>query len=599
MADIIQNATKQLAKKQKTMKDYVESMSGEIAKALPSVITPERFTRITLSALSTNPQLQQTTPQSFLGAMMTAAQLGLEPNTPLGQAYLLPYKNKGVLETQIQIGYKGLMDLAYRSGEISVIQAHTVYENDEFHYEFGLEPKLEHKPAIKDRGDAVAYYAMFKTKDGGYGFEVMSVQDVKLHAKKYSKSYDSAYSPWTTNFDEMAKKGLALDTKIPTPDGWKTMGELEIGDTVFDMYGKKTKVIAVSEVKHIDCFKITFSNGDSVICDNEHRWVAEISSNASRRVKENGWRTLTVNELYEEKKNGGSVKIPMNPALDLPERDDLLIDPWVLGYWLGNGSKQHARVTCDVKDKEYVKSRISEHYEVSDLVSKPESNAAEIGIKSNFITKLREEGVLNNKHIPMKYKRGSFSQRLALLQGLMDSDGHIDKERGRASFSNCNKALADDVAELAASLGECVSRSVSLAKGFGKEVVCHNVTWKPANQPVGMPRKLERVTDRKLEQYRSVKSVEKIDSVPTKCIAVDSETRTYLCGESMIPTHNTVLKRVLKYAPLKSDFARQVTADESIKTDISSDMLDVANEPIEAEGSIVVDNETGEIKDQK
>jgi recombination protein RecT len=206
MADIIQNATKQLAKKQKTMKDYVESMSGEIAKALPSVITPERFTRITLSALSTNPQLQQTTPQSFLGAMMTAAQLGVEPNTPLGQAYLLPYKNKGVLECQFQLGYRGLMDLAYRSGEISVIQAHTVYENDEFHYEFGLEPKLEHKPAIKDRGDAVAYYAMFKTKDGGYGFEVMSVQDVKLHAKKYSKSYDSAYSPWSTNFDEMAKK---------------------------------------------------------------------------------------------------------------------------------------------------------------------------------------------------------------------------------------------------------------------------------------------------------------------------------------------------------------------------------------------------------
>ena len=206
MANTIQNATQQLAKKQKTMKDYVESMSGEIRKALPSVITPERFTRITLSALSTNPQLQQTTPQSFLGAMMTAAQLGVEPNTPLGQAYLLPYKNKGVLETQFQLGYRGLIDLAYRSGEISVIQAHTVYENDEFHYEFGLEPVLEHKPAIKDRGDAIAYYAMFKTKDGGYGFEVMSVDDVKLHAKKYSKSYDSSYSPWATNFDEMAKK---------------------------------------------------------------------------------------------------------------------------------------------------------------------------------------------------------------------------------------------------------------------------------------------------------------------------------------------------------------------------------------------------------
>lgn len=104
------------------------------------------------------------------------------------------------------IADKGLIDLAYRSGEISVIQAHTVYENDEFHYEFGLEPKLDHKPALKDRGEPVAFYAMFKTKDGGYGFEVMSVQDVKLHAKKFSKSFDSAYSPWSTNFEEMAKK---------------------------------------------------------------------------------------------------------------------------------------------------------------------------------------------------------------------------------------------------------------------------------------------------------------------------------------------------------------------------------------------------------
>lgn len=207
MANTIQNATQQLAKKgTPKLADYVKSMEKEIAKALPSVITPERFTRITLSALSSNPDLQQTTPQSFLGAMMTAAQLGVEPNTPLGQAYLIPYRNKGVLECQFQLGAKGLVDLAYRSGEISVIQAHTVYENDEFHYELGLEPKLEHKPALKDRGDPIAFYAIFRTKDGGYGFEVMSVEDVKLHAKKYSKAYGSAYSPWTTSFEEMAKK---------------------------------------------------------------------------------------------------------------------------------------------------------------------------------------------------------------------------------------------------------------------------------------------------------------------------------------------------------------------------------------------------------
>ena len=208
MANTIQTAASQLSAKKNAPKlaDYVKSMEKEIAKALPSVITPERFTRITLSALSSNPDLQQCTPQSFLGAMMTAAQLGVEPNTPLGQAYLLPYRNKGVMECQFQIGYRGLMDLAYRSGEISVIQAHTVYENDEFSYEFGLDPKLNHKPAIKERGEPVAFYAMFKTKDGGYGFEVMSVEDVRAHAKKFSKSYNSPYSPWSTNFEEMAKK---------------------------------------------------------------------------------------------------------------------------------------------------------------------------------------------------------------------------------------------------------------------------------------------------------------------------------------------------------------------------------------------------------
>lgn len=206
MADIIQNATKQLAKKQKTMKDYVESMSGEIAKALPSVMTPERFTRITLSALSSNPDLQQCTPQSFLASMMTAAQLGLEVNTPLGEAFLIPFKNHGVMECSFQLGYQGLKSLAYRSGDVSIIDAHTVYENDEFSYEFGLEPKLIHKPALKNRGEPVAFYGMFKTKDGGYGFDVMSVEDVKLHAKKYSKSFGSSFSPWNTSFPEMAKK---------------------------------------------------------------------------------------------------------------------------------------------------------------------------------------------------------------------------------------------------------------------------------------------------------------------------------------------------------------------------------------------------------
>lgn len=192
--------------KDTSIKGYVKAMESGIKAALPSVMTPERFTRIVLTALSSTPQLNECSPQSFLGAMMTAAQLGLEPNTPLGQAYLIPFRNKGKLEAQFQIGYKGLIDLAYRSGEVELVQAQCVYENDTFNYQFGLEPKLEHIPADSDRGDLVKVYALFKTKSGGFGFEVMSVDDVKKHAKKYSQSYGSAYSPWAKNFEEMAKK---------------------------------------------------------------------------------------------------------------------------------------------------------------------------------------------------------------------------------------------------------------------------------------------------------------------------------------------------------------------------------------------------------
>lgn len=238
MNDMIQKATTQPAAKatdpKVSMQAYIKQMQGEIKKALPAVITPERFTRIVLSALSTNPKLAQTTPQSFLSAMMTAAQLGMEPNTPLGQAYLIPYYNSKSRcnECQFQLGYKGLIDLAYRSGEVSIIQAQVVYENDEFTYSFGLEPILKHIPAASDRGEPIYVYAMFRTKDGGFGFDVMSMDAIRSFAQQYSKSFSSG--PWQTNFEEMAKKtalkrtlkyaplksdflrGMALDGTIKT-----------------------------------------------------------------------------------------------------------------------------------------------------------------------------------------------------------------------------------------------------------------------------------------------------------------------------------------------------------------------------------------------
>ena len=190
----------------KAMGDLLKRMNTQIEKALPSVITPERFTRIALTAYSRNEKLQECTAESFLGSMMQAAQLGVEPNTPLGQAYLIPYRNRGVMEVQFQLGYRGMIDLAYRSGEVQNIQAHEVYENDTFEYELGLNPKLRHVPALKDRGEVILYYAVFKLTNGGVGFEVMSKEDVEAFAKKKSKTYGTG--PWQSDFDAMAKKTL-------------------------------------------------------------------------------------------------------------------------------------------------------------------------------------------------------------------------------------------------------------------------------------------------------------------------------------------------------------------------------------------------------
>ena len=273
MSNIIQKQTASVSNQgeKKTMQQYIKSMESEIKKALPSVITPERFTRMVLSAISTNPKLGACTPASFLGAMMSAAQLGLEPNTPLGQAYILPYANKGTLEAQFQIGYKGLIDLAYRSGEVEVIQSHVVYENDEFECEYGIDTKLSHKPAMSDRGKPIKVYAIFKTKSGGYGFEVMSMEDVKAHAAKYSKAYDSSYSPWKTNFEEMAKKTVlkrvlkyaplksdfvkavvqdgTIKTKI-SEDMYEVSNEVEILDTsseAFEVDAETGEVVKTEE----------------------------------------------------------------------------------------------------------------------------------------------------------------------------------------------------------------------------------------------------------------------------------------------------------------------------------------------------------------
>ena len=185
----------------------LEKLKPELARALPAHITAERLTRIALTAIRTNPKLAECNPMSLMGAIMITAQLGLEPNTPLGLAYLIPYGK----EATFQLGYKGLVDLANRSGQYKSIRAREVDQADSFNYEYGLDENLTHKPADKPTGNVTHYYAVYELTNGGRAFSVWSREKVAEHAKKYSKAYGSDTSPWKTDFNAMAKKTVIKD----------------------------------------------------------------------------------------------------------------------------------------------------------------------------------------------------------------------------------------------------------------------------------------------------------------------------------------------------------------------------------------------------
>lgn len=181
-----------------TLTQLIERMKPEIGRALPKHMNPDRMARIATTVLRQTPALGRCTPESFLGALLTASQLGLEPG-PLGEAYLVPYGNTVTFIP----GYRGLVKLAWQSGKLQSFNAHIVHANDEFDYEYGLAPTLRHKPAMTDRGPAIAAYAAAVFKDGGSVFEVMSVDDIEA-IRKRSKSGNNG--PWKTDWAAMARK---------------------------------------------------------------------------------------------------------------------------------------------------------------------------------------------------------------------------------------------------------------------------------------------------------------------------------------------------------------------------------------------------------
>lgn len=221
----------------------------EIAKALPVAMTPERFTRLAVTAVKSTPLLLEANPVTLLAGVMQCAQLGLEPNTPLQHCWLLPFRNKGVVEVQFVLGYRGIIDLAHRSDSILDISARTVRENDEFEYEYGLDEKLRHKPMLKKKeaGEPIAYYCLANFRGGGHYFVVVDPDEIEEHRLK-SKAPNSP--AWKDNYDPMARKttvriasaylplssiaaeAIAADESTPT---WEQFTQPSAGESFIDV----------------------------------------------------------------------------------------------------------------------------------------------------------------------------------------------------------------------------------------------------------------------------------------------------------------------------------------------------------------------------
>lgn len=200
------------------VKAFFESQKAVLAAVLPKHVNADRMLKIALGAMRTTPKLMQCTTESLFGAIVQCSQLGLEPNTPLGHAYLIPFEKKRKqgnqwvvekTETQIVLGYKGLIDLARRSGQVISISAHEVCRNDKFDYAYGLNERLEHVPASGDRGEVVFFYAVAKLVGGGHAFEVMTraeVEKIRNESQNYKFAQDKAKTVWGQHFVEMGRK---------------------------------------------------------------------------------------------------------------------------------------------------------------------------------------------------------------------------------------------------------------------------------------------------------------------------------------------------------------------------------------------------------
>jgi len=333
-------------------------------------------------------------------------------------------------------------------------------------------------------------------------------------------------------------KGLALDTPILTTKGYKLLKDITRNDVIFDKDGKETNILNISDIHNNPCYKITFDNGDELIADHEHRWL--ISFRRSKGLyKESVMTTLELKEVfnkYKETNNGYWLPKIINAKPLDTNKVDLPIDPYLLGYWLGDGTSVAGSITC-VRQEFWDEIERRGYVYGENIGGK---NRAELRTVSGLRAELRKLDLLENKHIPTIYLLSSYDQRLDLLRGFMDADGYYNPTRKRFVMATTREYQADYLISLLATLG--VKSSKLYAKKYcnGKEFDGWDVCFTMNDNPF-LIRNQEGIEFPKTDKasFRNIRSIELIETVETKCLEVDSPSHTFLAGHSLIPTHNT------------------------------------------------------------
>jgi hypothetical protein len=340
-------------------------------------------------------------------------------------------------------------------------------------------------------------------------------------------------------------KALALDTPIPTPEGWTTIGDIKVGDKILSPDGNSVSVTFKTEtmINH-QCYKIFFDNGEEIVADADHLW--EVNSSYWRTGK----KVINTDEIYSRylkktnNKRGkgveGSLYIELSKAIN-GENQDLAIDPYLLGVWLGDGYSADGRIIAHKDDYKFYKTKIDIEHE------REENNCIRFKCRG-LREKLKENNLLKNKHIPQIYLRSSVDQRMELLRGLMDTDGSITKTQS-FEFYQKNYEFILQVVELLSSLG--IKSRVS--RKLVNQCWYYTIRFASKEKVFNLPRKLELINfngkGRPQNKRHYIQKIEKVDSVPVACIQVDSDDHLFLCGRTFIPTHNTttVVSYLLHY----------------------------------------------------